>query len=311
MKLAMVFPGQGSQSVGMLSGYGDAPVVRATLQEASDILKQDVGKLMAEGPAEELNRTVNTQPVMVTAGICAWRLWRELGGADPSLVAGHSLGEYTALVASGAISFADCLPLVRLRASAMQEAVPQGQGAMAAILGLDDQKVRDACAKAAGNEVCEPVNWNAPAQVVIAGHAEAVKRAMEAAKDLGAKRAVPLPVSAPFHSSLMKPAAMRLSEALSRIAINPPRIPVIHNVDAKSRNDPGAIRDALVTQADHPVLWVQCVKEMAARGVTHVFECGPGKILAPLTKRIADGLQGLALADRPAIESGVQASKGG
>ncbi|HTQ72709.1 MAG TPA: ACP S-malonyltransferase [Burkholderiales bacterium] len=311
MKLALVFPGQGSQSVGMLAGYGDAPVVRATLQEASDILKQDVGKLMAEGPAEELNRTVNTQPVMVTAGICAWRLWRELGGAEPSLVAGHSLGEYTALVASGTISFADCLPLVRLRASAMQEAVPQGQGAMAAILGLDDQKVRDACAKAAGSEVCEPVNWNAPAQVVIAGHAEAVKRAMEVAKTLGAKRAVPLPVSAPFHSSLMKPAAIRLGEALSKIAINPPRIPVIHNVDAKSHNDPDAIRKALVTQADHPVLWVQCVKEMAARGVTHIFECGPGKILAPLTKRIADALQALALADRGAIESGVQALREG
>ena len=310
MQLAMVFPGQGSQSVGMLAGYGEAAVIRATLEEASDILKQDVGKLMAEGPAEELNSTVNTQPVMVAAGICAWRLWRELGGAEPALVAGHSLGEYAALVAAEAISFADCLPLVRLRATAMQEAVPQGKGAMAAILGLADDAVRAACKDSAPGQICEPVNWNAPAQVVIAGHADAVKRAMEAAKALGAKRAIPLPVSAPFHSSLMKPAAARLREALSKITVNPPRIPVIHNVDAKSRTDPEGIREALVTQADHPVLWVECVKEMMARGATHVFECGPGKVLAPLTKRIADGLTGLALSDRASLESGVQLSKG-
>src|SRR5262245_55964556 len=204
MKFAMVFPGQGSQSVGMLAGYGDSPVVRDTLAEASDVLKQDVAKLVAEGPAEELNSTVNTQPVMVTAGICAWRLWREVGGAEPAMVAGHSLGEYTALVAAGAISFSDALPLVRLRAQAMQEAVPQGQGAMAAILGLDDDAVRAACSESADGEICEAVNFNAPSQVVIAGHVEAVKRAMEAAKARGAKRAVPLPVSAPFHSSLME-----------------------------------------------------------------------------------------------------------
>ena len=235
MKFAMVFPGQGSQSVGMLTGYGDAAVIRETLAEASDILKQDVGKLMAEGPAEELNSTVNTQPVMVVAGICAWRLWRDLGGAEPSLLAGHSLGEYTALVAAGAISFSDCLPLVRLRAQAMQEAVPQGKGAMAAILGLEDEVVRAVCAEAAAGEVCEAVNFNAPSQVVIAGHAAAVKRAMEAAKARGAKRALPLPVSAPFHSSLMAPAAARLRAALSRITVSPPRIPVVHNVDARHR----------------------------------------------------------------------------
>ena len=310
MKFAMVFPGQGSQSVGMLAGYGDAPVVRETLVEASDILKQDVGHLMTDGPAEELSSTVNTQPVMVTAGICAWRLWLDLGGAEPLLLAGHSLGEYTALVAAGAISFADCLPLVRLRAQAMQEAVPHGQGAMAAILGLEDDAVRAVCAEAAGSEICEAVNFNAPSQVVIAGHAGAVKRAMEGAKARGAKRALPLPVSAPFHSSLMAPAAARLGEALSKIAVNLPRIPVIHNVDAKSRGDLPGIRKALVTQADHPVRWVECVKEMAARGVTHVFECGPGKVLAPLTKRIAEGLQGLALSDRAALESGAQLSKG-
>jgi len=310
MKFAMVFPGQGSQSVGMLAGYGDAPVVRKTLQEASDVLKQDVGKLMAEGPAEELNSTVNTQPVMVTAGICAWRLWHELGGAEPLVVAGHSLGEYTALVAVGALSFSDALHLVRLRAQAMQEAVPQGQGAMAAILGLDDDAVRAACEESGEGQVCEPVNWNAPMQVVIAGDADAVQRATEAAKARGAKRAVPLPVSAPFHSSLMAPAAKRLEAALSKINVNPPGIPVIHNVDASSRSDPAGIREALVSQADHPVLWVACVKEMAARGATHVFECGPGKVLAPLVKRIADGLQGVALADRAALESGAQLSRG-
>lgn len=309
MKFAMVFPGQGSQSVGMLAGYGDTPVIRETLSEASDILKQDVGRLMAEGPADELNSTVNTQPVMLTAGMCAWRLWRDRGGAEPSLLAGHSLGEYTALVAAGSISFADCLPLVRLRAQAMQEAVPQGKGAMAAILGLEDEAVRAVCAEAAGGEVCEAVNFNAPSQVVIAGHAGAVKRAMETAKARGAKRTLALPVSAPFHSSLMAPAAVRLHEALSKIAVGAPRIPVVHNVDVKTHADPGEIRNALVRQADHPVRWVECVKDMAARGVTHVFECGPGKILAPLTKRIADGLQGLALADRAALESGAQLSK--
>jgi [acyl-carrier-protein] S-malonyltransferase len=310
MKFAMVFPGQGSQSVGMLAGYGDAAVIRETLAEASEILKQDVGRLMAGGPAEELNRTVNTQPVMVTAGICAWRLWCDVGGAEPSLMAGHSLGEYTALVAAGAISFSDCLPLVRLRAQAMQEAVPQGKGAMAAILGIEDEVVRAVCAEAAGGEICEAVNFNAPSQVVIAGHSVAVKRALVAATARGAKRALPLPVSAPFHSSLMAPAAARLREALSLIPVSAPRIPVVHNVDAKIHGDPREIRDALVSQADHPVRWVECVKEMAARGVTHVFECGPGKVLAPLTKRIADGLQGFALTDRASLESGAQLSSG-
>jgi len=310
MKFAMVFPGQGSQSVGMLAGYGDSPVVRDTLAEASDVLKQDVAKLIAEGPAEELNSTVNTQPVMVTAGICAWRLWRELGGAEPALLAGHSLGEYTALVAAGAISFSDALPLVRLRAQAMQQAVPQGEGAMAAILGMDDDAVRAVCRDSAQGQVCEAVNWNAPAQVVIAGHADAVKRAAEAAKARGAKRAVPLPVSAPFHSSLMAPAAAKLKEALAKVTVNSPRVPVIHNVDAKSRMNPDEIRSALVTQADHAVRWVECVREMAARGATHVFECGPGKVLAPLTRRIVEGLQSLALSDRASLESGAQLSKG-
>ena len=293
----------------MLAGYGDMPAVRETLAEASDVLKQDLAKLIAEGPAEELNSTVNTQPVMVTAGICAWRAWRESGGAEPVLLAGHSLGEYTALVVAGAISFADCLPLVRLRGRAMQEAVPQGTGAMAAILGLDDEEVKSACAEAAEGDVCEAVNFNAPGQVVIAGHAGAVRRAVEAAKARGAKRAMALPVSAPFHSSLMAPAAARLREALERIAVSSPRIPVIHNVDAKSRADASGIKEALVTQADHPVRWVDCVREMAARGVKQVFECGPGKVLAPLVRRTAEGLQGIALADRAGLEQGVQLSE--
>jgi len=294
----------------MLAGYGDMPAIRETLAEASDVLKQDLAKLIAEGPAEELNSTVNTQPVMVTAGMCAWRAWRESGGAEPALVAGHSLGEYTALVAAGAISFSDCLPLVRLRGRAMQEAVPQGTGAMAAILGLDDETVKSACAEGAAGDVCEAVNFNAPGQVVIAGHAGAVQRAIEAAKARGAKRAVALPVSAPFHSSLMAPAAARLREALERIAVNSPRIPVIHNVDAKSHADASGVRKALVAQADHPVRWVECVREMAARGVTQIFECGPGKVLAPLVRRTAGGMQGVALADRAGLEQALQLSKG-
>jgi [acyl-carrier-protein] S-malonyltransferase len=310
LKFAMIFPGQGSQSVGMMKAYGELPSVKATLQEASDALSIDVAKLIADGPAEELNRTVNTQPVMVTAGYCAYQAWRELGGAEPAVVAGHSLGEYTALVVAGAISFADCLPLVRLRGQAMQEAVPQGTGAMAAILGLDDESVRAACAESAQGEVVEAVNFNGPGQVVIAGHAEAVKRASEAAKARGAKRAVPLPVSAPFHSSLMAPAAQRLRQALREIQVQAPRIPVVHNVDAEDRAEPDAIREALVRQADHPVLWVDCVRALGQRGATHVFECGPGKILAPLVRRIAPELEGLALADRAGLDQALALVKG-
>jgi len=305
-KLAMVFPGQGSQAVGMMNGYGDLASVKTAIAEASEVLKQDVGKLMAEGPAEELNRTVNTQPVMVTAAYAAYQAWKELGGIEPRLVAGHSLGEYTALVVAGVMTFADCLPLVRLRARAMQEAVPQGTGAMAAILGLDEDAVRGACADAAQGEVVEAVNFNAPGQVVIAGHAAAVRRAMEACKARGAKRAVALPVSAPFHSSLMAPAAGRLREALAMLRFNAPRIPVVHNFDVKSHGDGQAIKDALVGQADHPVRWVECIQAMAEQGVTHLLECGPGKVLAPLAKRISGDLQGLALADRAGIDQALQ-----
>ncbi|MGB8436980.1 MAG: ACP S-malonyltransferase [Burkholderiales bacterium] len=311
MRFALVFPGQGSQSVGMLQGYGESPEVREVLATASDVLKQDIGRLMAEGPAEELNRTVNTQPVMLTAGVAAYRVWRALGGPEPALVAGHSLGEYTALVVADALDFAAALPLVRIRAQAMQDAVPQGEGAMAAILGLDDAAVQAACAEASDGQVVEPVNYNAPSQVVIAGHAAAVQRAIAAAKARGAKRAITLPVSAPFHSSLLAPAAARLREALANVDVRSPRIPVLHNVDVKSYSEPDQVRDALVRQANHPVRWVETMRAMAASGVTCVGECGPGKVLAPLVKRSVEGVEGLALNDRAAIKAAISHVRGG
>jgi len=310
MKLAMVFPGQGSQSVGMMQAYGDIAAVREVLAEASDALDQDIGKLMAEGPAEQLNMTVNTQPVMLTAGYAAYRAWISLGGVEPALVAGHSLGEYTALVAAGVLSFRDALPLVRFRAQAMQEAVPQGQGAMAAILGLDEDAVRAACAEAAQGEVVQAVNFNSPGQVVIAGHAAAVKRACDAAKAKGAKRALPLPVSAPFHSVLMQPAAERLQQYMRSIAFNAPRMPVINNVDVTSYGDPARIKDALVRQACNPVRWVETIRAFAAQGITHVAECGPGKVLAGMTKRIDGSLKSFALLDQAGIEQGIGELKG-
>jgi len=309
MKFGIVFPGQGSQALGMLAGYGAAPEVAEVLGIASEVLKQDLGKLMAEGPPEELNRTVNTQPVMLTAGYAVYRLWRALGGPEPAVVAGHSLGEYTALVAAGALAFEDALPLVRLRAQAMQEAVPLGDGAMAALLGLEDDAVRAACVEAAEGQVVEAVNFNAPGQVVIAGHAAAVQRAIDVAKARGAKRAVSLPVSAPFHSSLLAPAAARLAAALGPVDVRSPRIPVVNNVDAQIYLEPGRIKDALVRQADHPVRWVECVRAIAGQGVTQIVECGPGKVLAPLVRRIADGAQGTSLVDRAAIEETIGALK--
>jgi [acyl-carrier-protein] S-malonyltransferase len=305
----MVFPGQGSQSVGMLQAYGDHPEVRGVVARASAVLGQDVDALVANGPVEELNQTVNTQPLMLTAGYAAYRLWRALGGAEPEVMAGHSLGEYTALVAAGAIAFEEALPLVRFRAQAMQEAVPVGTGAMAAILGADDDAVRAACAEAAQGEVVEPVNFNAPGQVVIAGHAAAVDRAIEAVKARGAKRAVKLPVSAPFHSSLLAPAAARLREKLASVAVASPGVPVVHNFDVATHAAPDEIRAALVAQADHPVRWVETIRAIGARGVTLVAECGPGKVLAPLVKRIADGLQGVALNDRASVEQAIAQAK--
>jgi [acyl-carrier-protein] S-malonyltransferase len=297
-----VFPGQGSQSVGMLAHYGDAPEVREVLAIASATLEQDIAELIAEGPPEELSRTVNTQPVMLTAGYAAYRVWRALGGPEPVIVAGHSLGEYTALVVAGALAFEDALPLVRLRAQAMQEAVPQGTGAMAAILGLEDDAVRAACAESARGEIVEAVNFNAPSQVVIAGHATAVQRAIDTAKAMGAKRAVSLPVSAPFHSSLLAAAAERLKDHLAAVSVNAPRIPIINNVDVTVYDEPERIKDALVRQANHPVRWVECVRAMAGRGVTQIAECGPGRVLAPLVRKIVESAEGRSLSSREAME---------
>jgi len=295
MTFAFVFPGQGSQSVGMMAGFDGHPDVQATFAEASDVLGQDLWQLVTAGSDADLNQTVNTQPMMLTAGIAVWRAWNAAGGRAPVVLAGHSLGEYTALVASGALAFADALPLVRFRAQAMQEAVPAGVGAMAAILGLDAAGVAAACAEAAQGQVVEPVNFNTPEQVVIAGHREAVERAIDAATARGAKRGVLLPVSAPFHSSLMKPAALRLAARLAEVAFVPPRIPVLHNVDVEEKPEPDAIRAALARQAASPVRWVETIEAFAARGVTHVVECGPGRVLAGMTKRIDRNLKGLAL----------------
>lgn len=303
MSFAFVFPGQGSQSVGMMAAYGDAAVVRATFDEASAALGDDLWTMVAEGPAEILTQTVNTQPVMLTAAIAAWRLWQEKGGRQPAVLAGHSLGEYSALVAAGVIEFKDAVPLVRLRAAAMQEAVPVGTGAMAAVLGLDNAGIVAACAEAAQGEVVEPVNFNANGQTVIAGHKAAVERAMEACKARGAKMAKALPVSAPFHSSLIRPAADKLAARLAELTLNVPNIPVINNVDVAIENDPACIKDALVRQAYNPVRWVETIQAMAALGVTTVAECGPGKVLAGLTKRCADGVSGVALADAASIEA--------
>lgn len=302
MKFAFVFPGQGSQAIGMLNGFGDNPVVRETLAEASEAIKVDLAKLIAEGPKEELDLTTNTQPVMLAAAVATWRAWLAAGGAMPSLVAGHSLGEYSALVAAGVIQFADAVPLVRFRAQAMQEAVPVGQGGMAAILGLSDEDVRAACADAAQGEVVEPVNFNAPAQVVIAGHKSAVERACEAAKARGAKRALVLPVSAPFHSSLLQPASVKLRDYMAGLTFVAPSLPLINNVDVAVLDDPESIKDALVRQAASPVRWVETVQKFAAEGVTHVIECGPGKVLAGLTKRINGDLSGDAIVDQASLE---------
>jgi [acyl-carrier-protein] S-malonyltransferase len=309
MKLALVFPGQGSQAVGMMRAYGDVAVIRSTFDEASQALGQDLWQLVGEGPAEALGQTVNTQPVMLTAGVAVYRAWLARGGPEPAMVAGHSLGEYTALVAAGALEFADAVPLVRFRAQAMQQAVPQGEGAMAAILGLDDAAIRAACEEAARGQVVEAVNFNGPGQTVIAGHSAAVARAAEAAKARGAKRAVMLPVSAPFHCSLMQPAAEALRERLASVPLRAPRIPVVNNADAACLSDPEAVRDALVRQARSPVRWVETIRAMAAQGVTHVFESGPGKVLTGLTKRIEGGLQGAALTDGAALDQALAEAK--
>ncbi len=309
MKLAIVFPGQGSQSVGMLRGYAGLPEIDAVRGEAAQALGAEFLSLLDEGPAEKLGLTVNTQPAMVTAGIAAYRAWIALGGAKPAVMAGHSLGEYTALVAAGALSFRDCLPLVRFRAQTMQEAVPEGVGAMAAILGLSEVEVQKACSEAGG--IVQAVNFNTPEQTVIAGEKGAVARAIEACKARGAKRAMPLPVSAPFHSSLMKPAGEKLQPALHKVTFNAPLVPVLNNVDVVPEARPDDIRRALVRQAASPVRWVEIVRRMAAEGVTHLVECGPGKVLAGMVKRIDPQMKSYAAADRASLEQALAAVKEG
>lgn len=301
-KLAFVFPGQGSQSVGMMAAYGDDADIRATFDEASAALGEDLWEMAAEGPAERLSLTTNTQPLMLTAGVAVYRSWIKRTGRQPDVVAGHSLGEYAALVAAGVLALKDAVPLVRLRAQAMQEAVPAGTGAMAAVLGLDADVVKAACVDAAQGEVVAAVNFNSPEQTVIAGHAAAVQRAMALLSERGAKRTVALPVSAPFHCSLMQPAADRLAAVLPGIAFARPQIALVNNVDVATPDEADAIRDALVRQAAAPVRWVEVIQRMAALGVTTVAECGPGKVLAGLTKRIDRNLNGVALADAAALD---------
>lgn len=310
MKFALVFPGQGSQSLGMMAAYGDAAVIRATFAEASAALGRDLWQLVTEGPAEALNQTVNTQPLMLTADIAVYRLWLEKGGAQPTLVAGHSLGEYSALVAAGVLQLKDAVPLVELRAKAMQAAVPAGEGAMAAIMGLDAAAVVAACAEAAQGQVVQAVNFNEPKQTVIAGHKAAVERAAELVKAKGAKRALMLPVSAPFHCSLMQPAAEALKTRLAEVSFAAPQIPVINNVDVAQLADPVAIRDALVRQAAAPVRWVETMQAMQAAGVTHVFECGPGKVLSGLVKRCVEGIDGAAMNDLAGVDAALAIVKG-
>ncbi|MCX7208322.1 MAG: ACP S-malonyltransferase [Proteobacteria bacterium] len=303
MALAFVFPGQGSQSIGMMNGWADLAVVKATFDEASAILGQDLWQMVADGPSELLNATVNTQPLMLTAGVAVWRAWQAQGGAQPTVLAGHSLGEYSALVAAEALSFGDALQLVRLRAEAMQEAVPVGTGAMAAILGLADAEIIAACEEAAQGDVVAAVNFNSPGQVVIAGSKAAVERACEACKARGAKRAMLLPVSVPSHCALMCPASDKLKQKLDTIVINTPVIPVLHNADVAAYSDAAQIKDALVRQLYEPVRWVETIAKMANDGITIIAECGPGKVLAGLNKRIATEAQQVALVDAAALQT--------
>lgn len=309
MKIAFVFPGQGSQAVGMLDPFAGDAAAQDVLRCAREALGEDLGSLIAAGPVEKLSLTVNTQPAMLAAGVAIYRAWRAAGGAAPAVMAGHSLGEYTALTAAGAIALDSALRLVRFRAQAMQEAVPAGSGGMAAILGLSDEQVAQACAEAAQGEVVEAVNFNAPSQVVIAGHVAAVGRACEAAKRLGAKRALPLPVSAPFHCSLLAPAAERLRERLRGESISAPSTPVINNIDVAVESEPDRIRDALARQAAGPVRWAAIIRRMADDGVTHVVECGPGRVLAGLTKRIVPSLESLALTDPATLDEALSRLK--
>lgn len=300
MKFSFIFPGQGSQSVGMMNGYADLPQVRDTFSEASEILGQDFWSLVNDGSANDLNLTVNTQPLMLTAGIAVYRAWLELGGSKPAFLAGHSLGEYTALVAAEALTFEDALKLVRFRAQVMQQAVPEGVGGMAAILGLDDDIIKAVCAEITNNtdnESLEPANFNSPGQVVIAGHKNAVLKGIDLAKEKGAKRAVMLPMSIPSHCTLMQPAAQEMQKKLAQTTLQSPTIPVLHNVDAQQHNNIATIKKILAKQLVSSVMWVDTIRSLAAANVTHIAECGPGKVLAGLNKRIDRNLQSVPLTD--------------
>ena len=308
MKFAFVFPGQGSQSVGMMNGYADLSIIRETLSEAYNTLSQDFWAMVTDGPADDINQTINTQPLMLTAGVAVYRAWISLGGTKPDYMAGHSLGEYTALVASGALAFVDALSLVRFRAQAMQQAVPEGTGAMAAILGLDDDALQTVCTEVNENsndESLEQANFNSPGQIVIAGHKNAVEKGIELAKAKGAKRAIMLPVSIPSHCSLMSPAAEAMQQQLMQTKLQLPKITVLHNVDAQSHQTIPAIREVLVKQLVSPVKWVATIQALGAVGVTQVVECGPGKVLAGLNKRIDRSIQNLALTDGDAIKQAI------
>ena len=308
-KFAFVFPGQGSQAVGMLNGFAGNAAVQETVAEASEALGFDIGKMIAEEPKESLDLTVNTQPVMLTTSIAFYRAWLAAGGAAPEVVAGHSLGEFSALVASGVIPLADAVKLVRFRATAMQEAVPVGVGGMAAIIGLDAEALKAVCAEAAEGDVVEPANFNSPTQTVIAGHKTALDRACKLAKAKGAKRALPLPVSAPFHSSLLVPASARLADYMKDMVFSAPKIPVINNVDVAIQNDPAAIKDALVRQVASSVRWVETVQKMASMGITHIVDCGPGKVLAGMVKRIDGSVSGLAIVDQASLDAALEVLK--
>lgn len=308
MKFAFVFPGQGSQSIGMMNGYGDLPIIGETFSEASDILGKDFWAMAKDGPADDLNLTINTQPLMLIAGVAVYRAWIDLGGEKPKYLAGHSLGEYTALVAAEALTFADALSLVRFRAQAMQQAVPAGVGGMAAILGLDDDTIKTVCIEVtnnSGEETLEAANFNSPGQVVIAGHKNVVLQGIEVAKAKGAKRAVLLPMSIPSHCTLMMSAAKKMQQQLAQIRLESPKIPVLHNVDVQQHNEPSAIRDVLVKQLYSPVQWVNTIHALVANGVTHIAECGPGKVLGGLNKRIDRNLQSPLLADSEAIKQAI------
>ncbi|MEI7253778.1 ACP S-malonyltransferase [Dickeya dadantii] len=304
---AMVFPGQGSQSVGMLAELAEKfPLIRETFDEASSVLGYDLWQLSQQGPAEELNKTWQTQPALLTASVALWRVWRQQGGALPTLMSGHSLGEYSALVCAGVLDFKQTVSLVELRGKLMQEAVPEGTGAMYAIIGLDNDAIAAACAEAAQGQVVSPVNFNSPGQVVIAGNKEAVERAGAACKAAGAKRALPLPVSVPSHCALMEPAARKLADALEAMTFNAPDVPVVNNVDVRAESAPEAIRSALVRQLHNPVRWTECVEYMAAQGVVTLVEVGPGKVLTGLTKRIVDSLTATAINDPASLSAALE-----